>query len=682
MPTRGKAPRGPAVCHSLNLNGDWRDAADPVPDVTTQDSAASALAFIATLRPWLQEIKVRYLASMEPTWGSREMLLTALVMPAEDGGFRAVNPETGATTQGETVDEAVASLREATELYLEEFPLVVYGPPLLTAFEANAATSLERKPMPLVSETSIRLAIKNIASHGDTDIFPFPIENHLFHDKPDDVCKVLQSIDDNFSNALSRIPVLAAKELAAVGYAGFRQGTQLDPLWNAYLLSLVVDIGDDIEARRVPPSIVFSYRFKPDPTSGALFDKTVGWPQFQEAICTEAREHSFVLRCDIADFYPRIYHHRLENALALSTTKAEVAKRIMELVKKIAAGPSYGLPVGGPAARILSELVLNRVDRLLVSQQIKFRRFVDDYVIFASSREEAQSALIKLTQDLLTNEGLSLQKAKTRVMTTSEFLATSEFGESPEGEAPEDERARTFRKLRIHFDPYSPTAEEDYKVLADELSRFDIVGMLGRELAKSRIDEGLTRRLLSAIRLLPPSSQNDAVRSMLASLDLLYPIFPAVMRLCRAISATLEADVRKLIFREVRGSIQSKSYITQVPANLAFALRVLSQDDSEETEILLASVFRDSRSMMIRRDVILIMANRHADHWVSDCKNSFPTANGWERRALLIASYILGDEGEHWRRPLKKEQSGFDQLLMSWTDENKKSKGPTWRVPV
>jgi predicted RNase H-like HicB family nuclease len=51
------------------------------------------------------------------------MLLTAVLTPAEEGGFVAFNPETGTTTQGETVQEAVANLKEATTLYLEEFPI-------------------------------------------------------------------------------------------------------------------------------------------------------------------------------------------------------------------------------------------------------------------------------------------------------------------------------------------------------------------------------------------------------------------------------------------------------------------------------------------------------------------------------------------------------------------------------
>lgn len=63
------------------------------------------------------------------------MTLSAVLTPAPEGGFVAYNPETGTTTQGETVDEAVANLREATELFLEEFPLPIIGKSLLTTFE-------------------------------------------------------------------------------------------------------------------------------------------------------------------------------------------------------------------------------------------------------------------------------------------------------------------------------------------------------------------------------------------------------------------------------------------------------------------------------------------------------------------------------------------------------------------
>ncbi len=66
------------------------------------------------------------------------MELTAVLSPAEEGGYVAFNPETGTASQGESIDEALANLREATSLYLEEFPLVVTGHPLVTMFSIPA----------------------------------------------------------------------------------------------------------------------------------------------------------------------------------------------------------------------------------------------------------------------------------------------------------------------------------------------------------------------------------------------------------------------------------------------------------------------------------------------------------------------------------------------------------------
>lgn len=60
------------------------------------------------------------------------MQVTAVLTPADEGGYVASNPETGTTTQGDTIDEALANLREAVELYLEEFPMKLGKAPLVT----------------------------------------------------------------------------------------------------------------------------------------------------------------------------------------------------------------------------------------------------------------------------------------------------------------------------------------------------------------------------------------------------------------------------------------------------------------------------------------------------------------------------------------------------------------------
>jgi len=61
------------------------------------------------------------------------------VIHKEDDIYVADCPEVGTVSQGHTIEEALANLKEATELYLEESPLPDISRPLLTTFEATYA---------------------------------------------------------------------------------------------------------------------------------------------------------------------------------------------------------------------------------------------------------------------------------------------------------------------------------------------------------------------------------------------------------------------------------------------------------------------------------------------------------------------------------------------------------------
>jgi len=59
------------------------------------------------------------------------------VLYKEEDLYVAECPEVGTVSQGYTIEEALANLKEATELYLEEFPLPEISRPLMTTFEAT-----------------------------------------------------------------------------------------------------------------------------------------------------------------------------------------------------------------------------------------------------------------------------------------------------------------------------------------------------------------------------------------------------------------------------------------------------------------------------------------------------------------------------------------------------------------
>jgi predicted RNase H-like HicB family nuclease len=57
------------------------------------------------------------------------------VLYKEEDMYVAECPEVGTASQGKTLEEAINNLKEATELYLEEFPLEKKKKSIITTFE-------------------------------------------------------------------------------------------------------------------------------------------------------------------------------------------------------------------------------------------------------------------------------------------------------------------------------------------------------------------------------------------------------------------------------------------------------------------------------------------------------------------------------------------------------------------
>lgn len=543
---------------------------------------------------------------------------------------------------------------------------------------------------------SITAAIQNIATFGDTDIFPFLFERHIFQDRPELLQKALETLHAaDLEAELARNPPDNINTLAPVGHTGFRWATQIDPLWNAYYLALVIEMGPAIEQARIPASenTVFSYRFTKPSADGRIFDENVNWRGFMETCYATAEqaeneaekeksdrnaksetteddptERPYVILCDISDFYARIYHHRVENALKWLGTMPDIVKRIVSILQVFSGTASYGLPVGGPASRLLAELALNSVDKLLRGEGIRFARFVDDYRIFCRSKEEAYQRLIFLSEKLF-NEGLSLQKNKTRILTSKEFLSEirlllKSHQKSEENLTDEDRLLR----LTINFDPYSETRVDDYEKLKLEISKVDIAGILSRELEKTRIDPALTKQAISALRVVEPAARKEILKSLLQreNLDTLSPVFPRLMTVLRVMYSELDAETRDVVDRALIDLVTRDSHIIKLDLNLAYAVRVLRKRHTHETEALLVKVFKSNTSPLVRREIVLAWAEWKHTHSLSDLKKHFHALSKWERRAFVVASYILTDEGKHWRQHNDESFSPGELVVRDW----------------
>ena len=86
----------------------------------------------------LAELKERY-GALPSQAGLRTaekavIRLSAVFMPALEGGLMGLNPETGTTARGDSIEEALANLREATERCLEDVPASEIGHAVITSF--------------------------------------------------------------------------------------------------------------------------------------------------------------------------------------------------------------------------------------------------------------------------------------------------------------------------------------------------------------------------------------------------------------------------------------------------------------------------------------------------------------------------------------------------------------------
>ena len=113
-------------------------------------------------------------------------------------------------------------------------------------------------------------------------------------------------------------------------------------------------------------------------------------------------------------------------------------------------------------------------------------------------------------------------------------------------------------------------------------------------------------------------------------------------------------------------------------------IRALAGRHSTENELLLTQLYESPHGFggksapYIQRDIMLILARWDATYWLSHEKNHISTAHPWVRRAFVVASYVLGDEGNHWRKA--NIRGPFENLIRDWAP-NKKQES-SWQVPI
>jgi hypothetical protein len=514
----------------------------------------------------------------------------------------------------------------------------------LCCYDGNMLPFIEWPINTEIMRDSFRRSLRNIVKFGDTDIFPFPFERNLFNEREDECLNILEEYYKDIESAMRISPPLTIVQFSQVSYHGFRQATLIEPFWNAYYLGLVLSIADKIEEYRnqitFSDQIVFSYRYqREDPDNPSLFTNS-SWLDFKRKCVEHTHNFKYVLQTDISNFYYRINHQNLERELKrLDDSDEKITSHLMLLLSEFSGRIPYGLPVGGPASRILAELALNLIDVFLDSKKVTFCRYADDYCIFCNSESEAYEYLIYLSENL-SKQQLSLNKGKTKIMKSEEFRVIHEFFDLDKEEKEEDmSDEQMLLNLSIRFNPYSTSAQEDYENIKSALRKIDLVGILSKELNKTRFDQVVTKRAIEAINELDIDAFKKAITTILEENNLitLSPIFTTVIMVLRDSFDKLDDEDKRNVDRVLLSLFEKNSFLTKIDMNVCYMLQVLSICHTFEKESFLRNMYMETNNRLIKRQIIITMTNWKNYIFTDSLKSEFNTLTRWERLALIYA---------------------------------------------
>ncbi len=274
-----------------------------------------------------------------------------------------------------------------------------------------------------LTENELQLAFNAIEHHGYSTLIPQPKEWQIVKENWEKFRLELSTEDLDIYKPYTPMRIFAPKSRYSL-----RAVTLLHPQDLIIYTALTLIFKNDIEKARIPKSARRVYSFRSNPTiKDQLYQSDEMYQKYLNELKTKSsqKKNDFVAVTDIADFYPRIYLHRLENAI-LSITDDERSKRAAQiLINKIlptfGRGTSYGLPIGPYASRILAEAVLIDVDAALLHANLNFVRWVDDYTFFCKNWDEARYSLFFIAEWLYNQHGLTLQSTKTKILTKEGF---------------------------------------------------------------------------------------------------------------------------------------------------------------------------------------------------------------------------------------------------------------------
>lgn len=509
--------------------------------------------------------------------------------------------------------------------------------------------------MLFLSELELDHALAAIQRHGYGDFFPEPPELSLLTRNWGDIRAALAQVDLDLYEGYDVTFSFAPKSRLNV-----RRVALLHPYDLVLYTALVLRLRDGISSSRLQPdeNRVFSYQAD-GAGDGSLYNDEPGYRDFSEAIATRVNDEpeSYVGITDIADFYPRIYQHRLVNALqAACGSPLQGHIRVLEkMLTRFSENVSYGIPIGPPASRPLGEAILIDVDSTLLSFDIDFLRFTDDYVIFADTPEDAEFGIRVLGETLFLNHGLTLQTAKTRILKGIEYVDRYLTTHTRK----EEERRKLLDLVGDYDESISyEDMDEDQQ---REIDAMNLSGMLTDALAEGHnVDFREVSFILGRLSAL---EKPELIPIVLSNLERLAPVAHSIAAFFRRFTdmdeQTREQSAVALLDPILANSKYASEYYSIWILSIFASNSVWNHADN------ILKVFRDTRSDAVRRFAALALCVSGTRAQVIHVKQYLQSASSLSRTALMLATAKMGrDERKYLKQSLRLHDS-FERLCIS-----------------
>ena len=506
-----------------------------------------------------------------------------------------------------------------------------------------------------LGELELDRALAAIQGHGYGDFFPDPPELSLLVAKWPEIRADLLRVDLDLYEGYDVTFSFAPKSRLNV-----RRLALLHPYDLVFYTALVLALPNGITAARLQLGAdrVFSYRAdtaSPD----MLYVDPPGYRDFTDAITRRVRANpnSYVGITDIADSYARIYQHRLVNALqaACGTALNGYIRVLEKMLSRFSENVSYGIPIGPPASRPLAEAILIDADSTLLSFDVDFVRFTDDYVIFAETPEDAEYGIRVLGETLFMNHGLTLQTAKTKILKGSEYVDRYLTTHS----AKEEERRKLLDLVGDYDDPvsYEEMSEEQQR----EIDAMNLSEMLTDALAEGEnVDFKEVSFILGRLSAL---EKPELIPIVLGNLERLAPVANSVAAFFRRF-ADMEENTREAVAIAMLDPILRNSKYASEYYSI-WILSIFASNPAWDHADSLLKIFRETNSDVVRRFASLALRVSGTRAQVIHVKQYLQSASSLSRTAMMLASEKMGqDERKYLKQSLRLHDS-FEKLCIT-----------------